>query len=303
MVSFELRVQNLSCEACAKVLQRVLRRAGNASLEWVSGDAKSIRVSCDEKQVEHVKRVLREYKYLDESSGAGAFWHVVKGVFHGLPAFRAEHVLVTRCIVLFGVLFVFLAVAQNVVLARFAGEKLWPVLVLIPFGISLNVGALWHARLLQNYCACNTGMMLGMTIGMMSGFMLGAILGATNGMFVGSVAGMLVGMFLGAYAAGFAGIMGIMEGMLAGLMAGVMGAMLSVMMVTDHLVLFLYVLFFLCALILAGLSYLVYKEAGPLLESSVPGWSELIVQGLIVLVFVVGLAVFGPKSPIAWGLL
>jgi len=145
-------------------------------------------------------------------------------------------------------------------------------------------------------------MMVGMTIGMMSGFMLGAIIGATNGMFVGSVAGMLVGMFFGAWAGKWVGIMGLMEGMMAGLMAGLMGAMVSVMMIADNLVPFMYILFASCGVIIAGLSYLIFRESGPLLdEKLVPSFMQLLLFGLIALVFVTALTVFGPKSAIAWG--
>jgi hypothetical protein len=131
--------------------------------------------------------------------------------------------------------------------------------------------------------------------------MLGAVVGATNGMFVGSVVGMAGGMLAGIWAGKYVGVMGTLEGMMAGLMAGTMGAMLSVMMVVDNLVPFLYILFGVCIVMLLGLNYMIYAEAGPLMQARIPSWTRILVIACVVLIFIYALALFGPKSFVAWG--
>lgn len=301
-VTLSLSVQNVSCESCGKVISRLISRFKEAKFESISSDANTLTLTCRENDVDAIKEVLREYNYLAGSS-VSQIRHVAKGVLSGKNSFLAENVFLTRLFLVFGALFVLTALFQFFVFNKLSvGINLWPVLALVPFGIVLNMASLWHARLLGENFLCNTGMMIGMTIGMMSGFMLGVLLGATNGMFVGSVTAMLIGMGAGAWAGRSVGIMGIMEGMMAGLMGGLMGPMLSVMLVADNLVLFLYLFFAACTIIIAGLSYMIYKEAGPILdEASVPSFLTLLFAGLIVLVFVVALAVFGPKSAIAFG--
>ncbi len=302
-VSLKLPVQNISCDACAKVIGRLVSRFEGAKFESISDDEKTLFLSCQENDVGAIKDLLKKYNYLSGSSNGSHFGHFAKEVFAGSAAYKAEHVFLSRLLVVFGVLFSFLALFQVFVFNNLeVGKKLWPVLALVPFGIVVNMASLWHTKLLRENFGCNTGMMIGMTIGMMSSFMLGAILGATNGMFIGSAVGMLVGMGLGYWAGRSVGIMGVMEGMMAGLMGGLMSPMLSVMLVVDNLVPFLYLLFICCTIILAGMSYMLYREGGPLLdEKLVPSTITLLFAGLLVLIFVVVLAVFGPKSPIAWG--
>ncbi|MEK6970460.1 MAG: hypothetical protein AABW68_02065, partial [archaeon] len=133
-------------------------------------------------------------------------------------------------------------------------------------------------------------------------FMSGAILGATNGMFIGSVTGMAVGMSASAYAVRKSGIMGILEGLMAGLMAGTMGAMLSVMMLTDNLVAFLYILFGVCTLILGGMSYFLFKEVGPIQdEEKRIDFIPLAMGSILLLLLFIALILWGPKSAFVWG--
>jgi asparagine N-glycosylation enzyme membrane subunit Stt3 len=107
---------------------------------------------------------------------------------------------------------------------------------------------------------CMSGMMIGMTIGMISGFLAGFYVGATNGMFWGGVFGMAVGIFLGVWKGKCCGVMGVMEGLMAGFMGGLMGAMTAVMMFNDNLKSAAIVIFIVCASILLGLNYMLYKE-------------------------------------------
>lgn len=303
MAVLRIPVQNVSCDSCEKVITRVVSRFAGAKFVSISPDQRTLELECGQNDVGQIKTELSRYGYLDEGLGGQPFLQIARKIFAGYDGFRAENVFLTRLIMIFGVLFALVALFQFFVFSSIEGsEKLWPVLALVPLGVAVNIGSLWHTRMLGANFMCNTGMMIGMTIGMMAGFMIGAVLGATNGMFVGSVVGMLTGMVLGSWGGKSVGIMGVMEGMMAGLMAGLMGAMVSVMMVTDNLVPFLYILFASCTLIIVGLSYMIYKEAGPIMEEeNVPSVFSLLFFGLVVTVFVVGLAVFGPKSAIAWG--
>ena len=305
VVRLELSVQNISCESCERVISRLVSRFNDAKFESISADGKTLLLSCNEKDVEKIKGVLSQYNYLEEQPVKFYAGFVAKQLFSDSSAFLAERTFLTRLLVVFGVIFSMLALFQIFVFNNIeVGKKLWPVLLLVPFGIILNMTSLWHARLLRKNFACNTGMMIGMTIGMMSGFMLGVILGATNGMFIGSVVSMFAGMFLGAWAGKPVGVMGVLEGMMAGLMGGLMGPMLSVMLITDNLIVFLYLFFIACTAIIVGLSYLIFRESGPIMdEKVVPSFTTMLFSALLVLILIVLLAMFGPKSAIAWGAL
>ncbi|MDD5340422.1 MAG: hypothetical protein PHV13_04185 [Candidatus ainarchaeum sp.] len=156
-----------------------------------------------------------------------------------------------------------------------------------------------HALCYRQAMACMHGMMAGMTLGMAAGFMVGALLGATNGMFMGSVAGMAAGIGLGTSLGRCTGVMGAMEGVMAGLMSGVMGAMTSVMMLNDHLVGFLFLLFVLCALVLGSLGYMLYRENGAAPPSAVK-FHEFLAASMILSVLMVAVIIWGPKGPITY---
>lgn len=305
MPVLKLSVQNVSCESCEKVITRLVSRFDGAKFISISGDQKTLTLECSENDSQKIRTELSRYGYLDEGLTGSAFVQVAKKILSGSGGFKAENSFLIRVVLVFGVLFVLLAIAQLFVFQTIPqASKLWPVLALVPFGIAVNMASLWHARLLEKNFACNTGMMIGMTIGMIAGFMFGAVIGATNGMFIGSVSGMLVGMASGAWSGKSVGVMGIMEGMMAGLMGGLMGPMVSVMMIVDNLIPFMYLLFAACTVILAGMSYLIYKEAGPIInEENVPSFFKLLFAALVVMVVVIAIAIFAPKSATAWGLL
>jgi hypothetical protein len=302
--TIELPIRNVSCEACEKVIGRILRKFSHAKIESVSADAQTLTFTCEEKDTDTIKAKLREYNYLDEEKDSRPhFSYIAHQVIANTPGFEAEHQLLTHTLGLAGLLFLTLGLSY---MAWFSQNelfiKIWPVLALVPLGIALNAGSLIHVRHLRHHFNCTNGMMAGMTIGMMSGFMSGAILGATNGMFVGSIIGMAIGMSASAYAVRKAGIMGILEGLMAGLMAGTMGAMLSVMMLSDNLMAFLYLLFGACTLILGGMSYFIVKEIGPIQdERKNVGFIPLAIISVLVLLIFLALIVWGPKSSLAWG--
>ncbi len=302
--TIQLPIRNVSCEACEKVIGRFLKRFSQAKIESISKDAQTLVITCQENDVGTIKEKLREYNYLNEDRNPNHhFSYILQKIVQNHPGFQAEHELLTNTVILFGLLFVVLGSTYLFWFTQNASFlKLWPVLVLIPVGIAINAGALLHVRQLCHHFNCTNGMMAGMIIGMMSGFMSGALIGATNGMFVGSLTGMMIGMSASAYAVRKTGVMGILEGLMAGLMAGTMGAMLSIMMITDNLVLFLYILFTACTIILGGMSYFMIKEIGPIHDErrNVELFPLALMSILVALVFIT-LALFGPKSPIAFG--
>lgn len=302
--TIELPVRNVSCEACEKVIGRLLQKFPHAKINSISPDARTLTLSCEEKDIDAITQKLHDYNYLDKERNARShFSHVAVRIISNSPGYETEHTLLNYTIGLLGILFATMGLAYISGLNQHAlFLKAWPVLILVPFGIAINTGTLLHVRHLSKHFNCSNGMMAGMIIGMISGFMSGAIIGATNGMFMGSVAGMAIGMASSAYAVRKSGIMGILEGLMAGLMAGTMGAMLSVMMLTDNLVAFLYILFGVCTIILGGMSYFIYKEVGPIQdEEKKVDFVVLAMGSVLVELLFLALILWGPKSAIVWG--
>lgn len=302
--TIQLPIRNVSCEACTVVIGRILKKFPRAKMEGISPDAQTLTLTCEEKDVHAIKEKLREYNYLNEARAEKEhFWFTLEKILNNKKGFEAEHRLLVQTagvgIVLYAVLG---AQAIFVFPAHTSFQGLLPVLTLLPIGIALNAGVLVHVKHVRNYFTCSSGMMAGMIVGMISGFMAGAIWGATNGMFVGSVGGMALGMGVSAYAVRKAGVMSVLEGLMAGLMAGTMGAMLSVMMLTDHLVEFLYILFGVGALILAGMSYFMLKEMGPIQhEEKKIGFPALVFVSVLTMIIFIAIILWGPKSSFTWG--
>ncbi len=299
-----LPIQNVSCEACEKVIGRILQKIPQARIESLSQDGKTLTLTCREEDVHLIKSRLREYDYLDEGNYSGShLTHTLTRILTNAKGFEAEHrllqytigCLVMASLAMYGA-FQFLAAGNDSV------ARQWPILALLPIGTALVGGSLLHIRPLREHFNCTHGMMAGMGIGMMSGFMSGALMGATNGMFMGSVGGMIIGMGISAYAMRKNGIMSILEGLMAGLMSGTMGAMLSVMMITDHLIEFLYILFGVSFLILGGMSYFMLQEVGPIQsEKKTIRFIPFVGFCLVAMLLILTLIVWGPKSAFVWG--
>lgn len=148
---------------------------------------------------------------------------------------------------------------------------------------------------------CMAGMMVGMTTGMIAGFLSGFYIASTNGMFVGSLFGMTLGIILGIWNGKCCGIMGIMEGIMAGFMGGLMGAMTAFMLLNDNLKIIAIVVFFISAIIIFGLNYMIYKE---MRESARQRREEQfwnIVLTFILTVVTVWFMAFGPKTGVFAG--
>ena len=302
--TIQLPIRNVSCEACEKVIGRILGKFSHAKVESISPDAKTLTITCEESDIDAIKEKLTTYDYLDSTKDDQDFFsYVTSRIISNAPGYEAEHDLLTHTLGLVSVLFAVMGLAYMVWFSQDAlFARMLPILALVPFGIAVNAGSLVHVRHVRQHFNCSSGMMAGMIIGMISGFMSGAILGATNGMFIGSVGGMAIGMSASAYAVRKAGIMGVLEGLMAGLMAGTMGAMLSVMMLADNLVAFLYILFGVCTLILGGISYFVFKEVGPIQdEQNKVDFIPLAMMSILFLLIFLALMLWGPKSALVGG--
>lgn len=216
--------------------------------------------------------------------------------FLGDAAFSQERRIATTSVAVLGAL---LLVTYWLGVARLVPAGALPFLALSAWAVSLCAGVLWHFRGYHGDFTCMTGMMIGMTAGMVPGFIVGALVGALNGIFPGTVVGMLVGMVAGSWAGKCCGVMGLMEGMMAGLMSGTMGAMMALMLLNQFFLPFLILLNACSTLILVGLSYAMYREAGPLPKRSL---SPLRFSGAAILAFALLAAflVWGPRVGVVW---
>src|SRR3989344_8985953 len=115
-------VKNISCDACDKVISRLVSKFEGARFESISPDKRTLEITCNEGDVKEIRGVLSKYNYLDEgSSGGGGVSqarHVFGQVFAGAESFRAEHVFLSRLMIVFAVLFALTAVFQILVLSR-----------------------------------------------------------------------------------------------------------------------------------------------------------------------------------------
>lgn len=143
---------------------------------------------------------------------------------------------------------------------------------------------------------CMPGMMIGMTSGMVASFLPGFYVAATNGMFVGSMLGMGIGIVFGVWNGRCCGVMGIMEGVMAGFMGGLMGAMTAFMLFNDHLKATAVVVFLICAFIIIGLNYMIYKETREHERKVKDDNFITILITFILIIITTWIMVFGPRS-------
>ncbi len=144
--------------------------------------------------------------------------------------------------------------------------------------------------------ACMSGMMIGMTIGMIAGFLPGFFVASTNGMFWGSIIGMSSGILFGIWNGKCCGVMGFMEGTMAGFMGGLMGAMTAVMMINDNLKLAGIVVWFISAIIVIGLNYMIYTETRGREREHTEDNMITIILSFVLTIITTWMIVFGPRS-------
>lgn len=306
MSEVTLRINGLTCGACERVIERTVQKFEGARVTSFDFNRGTIRIESSNKELKEILELLKKKGYhawdpskpeaLTSEEPLDRVKEFISGILSNNHSFQLERSILTATVM---VLAASLAIhaAASIVIGRSLLQSNLAWLLLGSIGIAMGVGSIAHIRSFGKQ-TCQTGMMAGMGIGMMLGFLAGALFGATSGMFVGSVLGIVVGMVIGAWAGTCCGNMGVLEGLMAGLMAGTMGAMLSVMMVFDHQLEFLVILWIVCAIILGGLSYMLFKENGPVSsELSVNPW-PLVGIGVVLTILLQLIIFFGPKT--AW---
>lgn len=315
-------VKGFECEACAKAISKIVAHFPGAALVHSEQATGKIIIECSENDVrEIVKETAERGYYLSaeplknasaverlnavqtgEKSAFALAGKFLGGIVNDHEGYALErYLLETTLLSFFLIIGVEIFVSIFLVGSSFDLSRYKWLFILSAIGIASVAYTAWHAIAYRRDFSCMGGMMVGMTIGMMGGFLTGALLAASNGMFVGAVVGMAIGMLVGAYTGYCCGIMGLLEGLMAGLMGGIMGAMTTIMLLNDHLLEFLFILFGACALVLGGLSYMIYKEAGGLgNEGKLPSGLTLVLLNVLAALLIVAVMVFVPKGPLAW---
>ncbi len=295
-----LQLSGLECDSCEKVVARIVAKN---SCAFKSLDAKSGKLVVDAPSEQNAS-ALRD-ALLDAGYGVGSkpaargdfrrFNAFISKLFNGGAELATERAILEAAVAsLFAMV---ILVSLSFFLPQLSAARPYAVLLILgALGAAASYFALQHFRYYTEPQTCMCGMMVGMTIGMMAGFLAGALSGAANGMFTGSVVGMAVGMYLGAVAGSSVGVMGVMEGLMAGLMSGTMGAMLSVMLYNDNLVPFLFILFAACISMLAALSYMLYRESGPLPEGKRPSLAMAVATNTALFAVFSCIIVWGPRT-------
>jgi len=279
------------------------RKAGKITIECEPGDEVEITKAVREKGYGLSTTPLESKAGSEGKSSLETAKNFFSSVINGKNGFEIERTLLENTLLSF-FLIIGAEILFAVILTSFGKTVLetykW-LFLLLAVGVSANAFAVWHSIAYRKEFTCGSGMMVGMTLGMMSGFMIGALVAASNGMFVGSVVGIAVGMLVGGYCGYCCGIMGLLEGLMAGIMAGIMGAMTAIMLLNDHMLEFLFILFGACTIVLAGLSYMIYKEAGGEgSKTSLPSGLTLVLINVGMALLIVLIMVLGPKGPLAW---
>ena len=295
----EIVVDGLECDSCAEAVLRIGERVG-ANIVRVDVSSGKIFVEATSRKHEALEKALFEAGYgVGNAVSRGNISRPVdffKKVFFE-KAFVGERKLLEMAVI--SLFLMLLLVAAVAFLPQFFfARQFVPLLAVTAVGTFLVFIALAHWLSFAKPVSCMCGMMVGMTIGMAAGFLAGAVAGVSNGMFAGSVIGMVVGMAVGALAGRPVGAMGVLEGLMAGLMGGVMGAMLTVMLFGDNVVLFLALLLVAFAVILSGLSYVVFREAGSVQQNRFGAWKIALV--LMFFVLYSAFLVWGPRSAFAF---
>jgi hypothetical protein len=262
-----LELTGMKCESCERLVRRAAKKAG-AEVAAIDANAGYATFVCTGDELSALRLELAKKGFSErgsEAGGRGDFGRIreyFSAMLEGREEVEVESALLKYALGSFAALLVIAAAVYAFALKGMANASGYAQFFLLALGSAVALSfSYYHLGSYRRSLSCTNGMMAGMTLGMMAGFLVGAIVGATNGMFVGSLAGMAAGIALGVGVGKHCGIMGALEGGMAGIMAGTMGAMLSVMMVNDHLMAFLYVLFALCVLVLAGLSYMMHRES------------------------------------------
>ncbi|MEW6721759.1 MAG: hypothetical protein AB1324_00700 [Candidatus Micrarchaeota archaeon] len=306
-MDYRLDLNGMTCGSCERLIQRVAEQNGGTVRE-VDANSGVVTLACDETALGKIKSELASKGFPERRAGEGQrgdparVGKYVASIIAGEAHVETEGRLLNYAlgsaaslVLLFGAVY---AAFQAIIPSAFA---YLPLIALAIASSVLSVFSYSHMKAYSRSISCSNGMMVGMTMGMISGFLVGALVGAANGMFIGSLAGMAAGIALGGNLGRCCGIMGALEGVMAGLMAGIMGAMTSVMMLGDNLVLFLYILFGVCAFVLGGLSYMMFREAGAApADAQKARFAEFAGASAAFAIALSLVMVYGPKGPFVY---
>ncbi len=297
-----IHIPDIECDSCKRLIGKML---GSRS------DISSYKIGTDTVELEHEESLdaadlIKKVHSLGFRCSLSPFDRkTYKERYHDFKENKSKYKLEMRGVKYFIGIFLLLFVLEAVAyvgflnqIDNFLARYAWWLLYLNVSVVSLGF-AIWHLYSYKAKVTCMVGMMIGMTIGMQSGLMIGAVLGATNGFFVGAMTGMLLGVLVGSIAGNCCGIMGVMEGMMAGVMGGTMGAMITVMMLSDHILLFMPVYIIINVGILGGLSYMLYEEVVEHRPNIVQRNIDFVTSAsmCIIVVFILGIImIYGPKS-------
>ncbi|MBI2675760.1 MAG: heavy metal translocating P-type ATPase [Candidatus Aenigmarchaeota archaeon] len=270
----EFSIKGMHCDSCVKTLRKAIGSVAgvkdvnidlNTGKAMVEYDPENTTMKAITSAVETngYKAVFGGNPNGGEPSVQMSGLDIFSHLFFDKTRFHAERGMLRIAVLTFVALSALEIVAYYAFFVNnpaFAARNYGTYIFYLILAVTLTGSALWHLDAYRKKVTCQTGMMMGMTLGMLSGFLLGAIVGATNGMFAGSAFGMIVGMLFGVYGGRCCGIMGIMEGLMAGFMGGIMGAMTTIMLINDNMLLFFPLIFSSSAIILTGLTYMIYKD-------------------------------------------
>src|SRR5512143_1167803 len=267
-IEMTFNLSGMTCGACEKVIERVVQKNGG-TVDEIDANTGILRFRSQPGQTAAIRQELAQKGYrekdADEERGdPGRGVEYIRSVVAGEQHGKVENTLLNYAIGASAALLGSGSFLYGTMLEAFGSPlRAVSLLLFVVAAAVLTAYSFAHMSAYRRWMSCTNGMMVGMTTGMASGYMVGAILGATNGMFIGSVGGMAIGIAIGLSLGKSSGVMGAMEGIMAGLMSGTMGAMTTVMMINDNVIAFMYILTAVCAVTIGGLSYMMFREAGP----------------------------------------
>lgn len=298
---------DIECDSCVRMLEKVLGRAQGIRSTIIKKD--SIDVEYDEALLnpEALLPMIHEkgYRAAFTPFPRKSFKERAREFVENKTKYEVEYRMLKYMAISF---FLLLGIEALLYFSSFKNipsfftlSGIW--ILFLTISIVALTTALWHFKTYKTEMTCMVGMMTGMTIGMQSGLLLGVVLGATNGMFVGGLVSMLAATAVGWYAGKCCGIMGILEGIMAGIMGSTMGAMISVMLLSNHLLLFMPFFLALNLLVLFGFSYMLFEEVvenSPALEKAPVAFFTFF-SSCFLLTFLFSIIIlYGPKTGVIW---
>ena len=305
MTEYRLDLAGMSCGACEAIVEKIARNNG-ATITSMDANAGKVVLDCAGSAIGTIKQQLAQKGFPERGEGERGDYSNVLNYIRAIISVQPNVEVEARLLNYALGSAIILAILSFIAYSLFSPSLQQPAAYIPLIALAIVTSAAtafpyFHSASYHNRISCSNGMMIGMITGMMPGFMIGALLGATNGMFIGSTVGLIAGIAIGYKVGKCCGVMGAMEGIMAGLMAGIMGAMTSVMMLNDHLIEFLFILFAVCAFVLAGMSYMLHREAGATPKEN-PGanFAQYLALNILIWAVLVAFMLFGPRGPIIY---